>query len=39
MILSSDKKYMFTAGEDSYIILWYTEEWQMLCKILTDFPI
>jgi WD40 repeat protein len=33
IILSSDKQYLFSAGEDKFIAVWYTPEWQLLCKI------
>ena len=37
MALTSDKKYLFTAGEDKTIYMCYLENMKVLCKIDTIY--
>jgi len=39
MALTSDKKYLFTAGEDKTIYVCYLENMKVLCKIDCNFKI
>jgi len=37
--LSRDELYLFSAGDDMRISLWYTDNWNLLCEVFLDFSI
>ena len=39
MVVSKDKKYLFSSGDDFKINLWYIGNWQLLCSIKCSFEI